>query len=80
MTERSDMGSMVNDILHDLGVRLRELRSKDKLLEYQRLEQRTMNDVELLEELGYCPGIENYSRYLTGSPPGHPPPTLLTIS
>mgnify|MGYP003684426403 CR=1 FL=1 len=77
VTEKSDMKDLVKEILHDLGIRLRELRSQDKLVEYQRLEQRTMNDVELLEELGYCPGIENYSRYLTGSPPGHPPPTLL---
>jgi excinuclease ABC subunit B len=77
VTDRADMQAIVKDILHDLGVRLREFKEQDKLLEYQRLEQRTMNDVELLEELGFCPGIENYSRYLTGLPPGHPPPTLL---
>ena len=77
VTEKSDMKDLVKEVLHDLGVRLRELKSQDKLVEYQRLEQRTMNDVELLEELGYCPGIENYSRYLTGLPSGHPPPTLL---
>ncbi|NRA63678.1 MAG: excinuclease ABC subunit UvrB [Pseudobacteriovorax sp.] len=77
VTERKDMRGMVHNILHDLGVRLREFKSENKLVEYQRLEQRTMNDVELLEELGFCPGIENYSRYLTGLPPGKPPPTLL---
>lgn len=77
VTDRSDMREIVKEILKDLGDRLREFRSQDKLVEYQRLEQRTMNDVELLEELGFCPGIENYSRYLTGLPPGHPPPTLL---
>lgn len=77
VTERQDMKGMVKEILHDLGVRLRQFQEEGKLVEYQRLEQRTMNDVELLEELGYCPGIENYSRYLTGVPPGHPPPTLL---
>ncbi len=77
VTERQDMKGMVKEILHDLGVRLRQLKKEGKLVEYQRLEQRTMNDVELLEELGYCPGIENYSRYLTRLPPGHPPPTLL---
>jgi excinuclease ABC subunit B len=77
VTERDDMRAIVREILHDLGVRLRELKEENKLVEYQRLEQRTMHDVELLEELGFCPGIENYSRYLTGAAPGQPPPTLL---
>lgn len=77
VTDRADMGSICREILTDLGVRLRELRAQNKLVEYQRLEQRTMHDVETLEHLGFCPGIENYSRYLTGSPPGAPPPTLL---
>lgn len=77
VTERDDMKAIVKEILTDLGVRLRELRALGKHVEYQRLEQRTMHDVELLEQLGFCPGIENYSRYLTGVPPGHPPPTLL---
>jgi len=53
------------------------LRSQGKLLEAQRLEQRTRFDLEMLQELGYCPGIENYSRHLTGRMPGEPPPTLL---
>ena len=77
VTERDDMKAIVREILTDLGIRLRELKDQGKLVEYQRLEQRTMHDVELLEELGFCPGIENYSRYLTGSVPGSPPPTLL---
>ncbi|MBC7531542.1 MAG: excinuclease ABC subunit UvrB [Oligoflexus sp.] len=77
VTERGDMKAIVRDILTDLGIRLRELQAEGKLVEYQRLEQRTMHDVELLEEIGFCPGIENYSRYLTGSAPGQPPPTLL---
>jgi excinuclease ABC subunit B len=77
VTERDDMRAIVREILHDLGIRLRELKEENKLVEYQRLEQRTMHDVELLEELGFCPGIENYSRYLTGAAPGQPPPTLL---
>ncbi len=77
VTERGDMKAIIREILSDLGVRLRELKEQGKLVEYQRLEQRTMHDVELLEELGFCPGIENYSRYLTGSLPGSPPPTLL---
>ncbi len=77
VTEREDRKAMVREILTDLGLRLRELKDQGKLVEYQRLEQRTMHDVELLEELGFCPGIENYSRYLTGLAPGSPPPTLL---
>ena len=77
ITERNNMGSIIKQILTDLGIRLRELRGQEKHVEYQRLEQRTMHDVELLEQLGFCPGIENYSRYLTGSSAGSPPPTLL---
>ena len=77
VTDRRDRSQIIREILTDLGVRLRELKAQNKLVEYQRLEQRTMHDVETLEHLGYCPGIENYSRYLTGVPPGHPPPTLL---
>ena len=77
VTDRTDMRQIVKEILHDLGVRLRELRAIGKMVEYQRLEQRTMHDIELLEHLGFCPGIENYSRYLSGVAAGHPPPTLL---
>ena len=77
VTDRTDMKVIVKEILEDLGVRLRELRAMGKMVEYMRLEQRTMHDIELLEHLGFCPGIENYSRYLTGMAPGQPPPTLL---
>lgn len=77
VTDRKDMSSIIKEILKDLGVRLRELKAANKLVEYQRLEQRTMHDIETMEHLGYCPGIENYSRYLTGVPSGHPPPSLL---
>src|SRR5690606_10218026 len=56
--------------------RLDYLRSNNKLLEAQRLEQRTRFDLEMIRELGYCNGIENYSRYLSGRGPGEPPPTL----
>jgi len=77
VTGREDMRQVVRDILTDLGVRLRELKALNKLVEYQRLEQRTMHDVEMLEQIGFCPGIENYSRYLNGLPAGAPPPTLL---
>ena len=61
----------------ELRERLQRLRAENKLLEAQRLEQRTMYDLELLEEMGFCPGIENYSRHLTGRAPGEPPPTLI---
>ncbi len=60
----------------ELGERLDELKSQNKLLEAQRLEQRTRFDLEMLEATGHCKGIENYSRYLTGRPAGAPPPTL----
>src|SRR5262249_56232324 len=63
-------------IREDLRARLRELRDGGKLLEAQRLEQRTMFDMEMMKEVGYCAGIENYSRYLSGRAPGEPPPTL----
>ncbi len=77
LTEKGDMKAVVREVLKDLGIRLRELKALGKMVEYQRLEQRTMHDVEMMEELGFCPGIENYSRYLTGKAPGEPPPTLL---
>lgn len=77
VTAKDDVKSIVKEILTDLGKRLRELKQNNKLVEYQRLEQRTMQDVETLEQLGFCPGIENYSRYLTGLSEGAPPPCLL---
>ena len=77
VADRKDMRSIIQEILSDLGDRLRELQSLDKMVEFQRLEQRTMQDVESLEQVGYCSGIENYSRYLTGKKPGEAPPTLL---
>ncbi len=61
----------------ELDDRLGELKAAGKLLEAQRLSQRTLFDLEMLTELGYCQGIENYSRHLTGRAPGEPPPTLL---
>jgi excinuclease ABC subunit B len=77
VTERKDIQQIVTEILKDLGERLREFRAQGKMLEFQRLEQRVMQDIEMLEQLGWCSGIENYSRYLTGLPAGHPPPTLI---
>lgn len=64
-------------IKQELDQRLSELRSEDKLLEAQRLEQRTNFDLEMMAEIGYCNGIENYSRHLSRRPPGSPPATLL---
>ncbi len=64
-------------IRDELRLRLGELRQDGKLLEAQRLEQRTLYDLEMLEQLGYCHGIENYSRHLSGRLPGEPPPTLI---
>jgi excinuclease ABC subunit B len=64
-------------IQEELGERLTFLRGRQRLLEAQRLEQRTLFDMEMLRELGFCHGIENYSRHLTGHRPGHPPPTLI---
>src|SRR4030065_1373060 len=54
-----------------------ELKGKNKWLEAQRIEQRTLFDLEFLDEMGYCPGIENYSRHITGRSPGEPPFTLI---
>jgi len=67
----------IESIRDELRDRLQELRSLNKLVEAQRLEQRTMFDLEMMEELGYCQGVENYSRHLTGRAPGAAPPTLL---
>jgi excinuclease ABC subunit B len=61
----------------ELRERLQDLKKKKKLVEMQRLEQRTMLDIEMLEEMGFCSGIENYSRHLTGAMSGSPPPTLI---
>jgi excinuclease ABC subunit B len=67
----------VESMRQELGTRLAELRLAGKMLEAQRLEQRTLYDIEMLSEMGTCPGVENYSRHLTGRKPGETPPTLL---
>jgi excinuclease ABC subunit B len=67
----------VLDIRDELAERLKQLRSQEKLLEAQRLEQRTMFDLEMIEQMGFCNGIENYSRHLSGRKTGEPPPCLL---
>ena len=76
----SDQGNLKRamvDIRDELGERLRYLRAENKLVEAQRLEQRTMLDLEMIEEMGYCNGIENYSRHLDDRAPGSPPSCLL---
>jgi len=77
VTPRSTIERALGTINAELGERLAFLRAENKLLEAQRLEQRTRFDLEMLEEMGYCQGIENYSRHLTGRKPGEPPPTLM---
>ena len=77
VTTKENLKRAIGDIRTELGERLRELNAENKLLEAQRLEQRTHFDIEMMEEMGYCSGIENYSRHLTGRKPGEPPPTLM---
>ncbi|HTO80973.1 MAG TPA: excinuclease ABC subunit UvrB, partial [Methylomirabilota bacterium] len=76
VTPKPTLTQAVKSIKEDLKIRLAELNRDGKLLEAQRLEQRTMFDLEMIEATGSCAGIENYSRYLTGRKPGEPPPTL----
>ncbi|MEF2551073.1 excinuclease ABC subunit UvrB [Aurantimonas sp. A2-1-M11] len=76
VTPRPTLTQAVRSIKEELRHRLVELEKAGRLLEAQRLEQRTRFDIEMIEATGSCPGIENYSRYLTGRQPGHPPPTL----
>jgi len=71
------LGEAVKSIEKELEERLKELKEQDRLLEAQRLEQRTSYDLEMMLEVGYCSGIENYSRHLDGRPPGSRPNTLL---
>ncbi|MBM4314132.1 MAG: excinuclease ABC subunit UvrB [Deltaproteobacteria bacterium] len=77
VTTKDNLKRAIGTIREELGERLRELNGENKLLEAQRLEQRTHFDIEMMEEMGYCSGIENYSRHLTGRKPGQPPPTLM---
>jgi len=76
-TTREKMLRAVASIEEELEERLKELKSQGKLLEAQRLEQRTRYDLEMLQEVGFCQGIENYSRHISGRAPGSPPYTLL---
>jgi excinuclease ABC subunit B len=77
VTGREKLKRAIESIRAELEERLAELHRAGKLLEAQRLEQRTRYDLEMLQELGYCPGIENYSRHLDGRKPGEPPCTLI---
>ena len=77
VTPKSVVVAAVEKIRDELGIRLEELRYVGKLVEAQRLEQRTRFDLEMMHELGYCQGIENYSRYLSGREAGQSPPTLI---
>ncbi|HCY47853.1 MAG TPA: excinuclease ABC subunit UvrB, partial [Alphaproteobacteria bacterium] len=76
VTPRPTLAKAVKQIRNDLKARLRELEDQGRLVEAQRLEQRTNYDIEMMEATGSCAGIENYSRYLTGRAPGEPPPTM----
>ncbi|HVG24486.1 MAG TPA: excinuclease ABC subunit UvrB [Thermoanaerobaculia bacterium] len=77
VTPRERLMQAMENIRVELDERVAELRANDRLLEAQRLSQRTMFDLEMIAELGYCNGIENYSRHLSGRLPGQPPPTLI---
>lgn len=76
VTPREMIVNAIDQIKDELSERLEQLRSVHKLVEEQRLRERTRYDLEMMQELGYCNGIENYSRYLSGREPGDPPPTL----
>ncbi|MCG8383129.1 MAG: DEAD/DEAH box helicase family protein, partial [Gammaproteobacteria bacterium] len=76
VTPRDRLLSAMDQIKSELKTRLHDLRENGKLVEAQRLEQRTLFDIEMINEMGYCSGIENYSRYLSGREPGEPPPCL----
>ena len=76
VTPRPTLQQAMKGIKAELAIRLEELRQTGMLLEAERLEQRIMLDLEMMDAAGFCPGIENYSRYLTGRDPGEPPPTL----
>jgi len=77
VTSRDTIVNAIDQIKAELKERLDQLRSANKLVEAQRLEERTRFDIEMMQEMGYCSGIENYSRYLSGRQPGEPPPTFM---
>jgi excinuclease ABC subunit B len=77
VTGKTTLKKAVETIIEELKERIEYFRNENKLIEVQRIEERTHFDLEMIQELGYCNGIENYSRHLTGRKPGDPPPTLL---
>ncbi|NMC50689.1 MAG: excinuclease ABC subunit UvrB, partial [Desulfovibrio sp.] len=77
VSDRDNLHRAAADIREELRLRLAEFQAANRLVEAQRLEQRTLQDLEMIEELGYCTGIENYSRHLDGRAAGQPPYTLL---
>ena len=77
VTPREVLLKAIEDIGVELDIRLKEFKSQNKLVEAQRLEERTKFDLEMIKEIGYCSGIENYSRYLSGRNPGEAPPCLI---
>ncbi len=77
VTKKTTLKKATQTILTELKERIEHFRNEHKLIEAQRVEERTHFDLEMIMELGYCNGIENYSRHLTGRSPGEPPPTLL---
>ena len=77
VTQKTTLKKARTTIIAELKGRMEHFRGEDKLIEVQRIEERTQFDLEMIQELGYCNGIENYSRHLTGRKPGQPPPTLL---
>jgi len=77
VTEENEIERIIEDIKEDLKIQIKKFESEGKLLEAQRIKQRTEYDLEMIREVGYCKGIENYSRYLSGKEPGESPHTLL---
>lgn len=77
VTTRERMLATAEEIEKELEEQIRKFKTEDKLIEAQRIEQRTRYDLEMIKEVGYCKGIENYSRYITGRAPGEPPYTLI---
>jgi excinuclease ABC subunit B len=77
VTKRDTLLKAIDTIKIELKERLEELKNRDKLVEFQRLEQRTKFDLEMMTEIGYCSGVENYSRHLSGRQPGEAPATLI---
>lgn len=77
VTQKMTLKKAIDTILPELKERIEYFRNENKYIEAQRIEERTHFDIEMMQEIGYCNGIENYSRHLTGRAPGEPPPTLI---